>query len=629
VHLWLLAGSIWITAATMVSGAPAGAREAPLLAGYAGAFFGSDSYKRYLPLLRDHGFNAVDLKVHPADFDMNSPEMEAFLTEVVREARAHGLRVLLYLYPEKKGQRDPASATAGPYVGDDGTMHERMYCLYQEEAWLSMFRRVFYLARLSRTLPIEAVKIDIEININTNPCYCDDCWRTFDGASGAHDLPASRRKELLRWSGKEKAYLAHLESRLDRAVIAYRERAHRENPRLRLGMMPARDDLLSRAFARHLATKEAPAYLDNWTPYDGLGWREEVAAARDRLKALNPHNRFIPWFRINRYRPGDLPAHTFALATQTDGYNLWTLSMIHPEEPPRGPGYALPPEHRDVMAYWRAFGEANAAVGQWLAQPTGFQSPFALKPIQPLAPGLDLEGITVPALKPLGPRDTGRPLPAPSTYRGRTLFYLYVPDPAVPIKARIRHQAGKQRNEPIAYAIIDSRGVPLTDDLIQPGETATVTRRAPEAGVYALLVEASEGGGPWYDVSIPEHPYVVGGKKEVYFFRGVSRQYFLVPEGTASFRIHFATGGQHQQARLQLFNSRDERVLDETLVSEQGAKKRFEVKVALEEQGKVWSLLIGRPETMPSPYYSENYYLRLEGIPSYFSDRPDGLLMPR
>ena len=115
---------------------------------------------------------------------------------------------------------------------------------------------------------------------------------------------------------------------------------------------------------------------------------------------------------------------------------------------------------------------------------------------------------------------------------------------------------------------------------------------------------------------------MVGGKKEVYFFRGVSRQYFLVPEGTASFRIHFATGGQHQQARLQLFNSRDERVLDETLVSEQGAKKRFEVKVALEEQGKVWSILIGRPETMPSPYYSENYYPAWRASPATSATGP-------
>ena len=178
-HLWL-AGSIWITAATMVSGAPAGAREAPLLAGYAGAFFGSDSYKRYLPLLRDHGFNTVDLKVHPADFDMNSPEMEGFITEVVREARAHGLRVHLYLYPEKKGQRDRQRQPRG-------RMGRRRH---RARADTASTRRS--LAHVPACLlpgpalapPIEAVKIDIEININNNPCYCDDCWRTFDGASG-------------------------------------------------------------------------------------------------------------------------------------------------------------------------------------------------------------------------------------------------------------------------------------------------------------------------------------------------------------------------------------------------------------------------------------------------------------
>ena len=32
---------------------------------------------------------------------------------------------------------------------------------------------------------------------------------------------------------------------------------------------------------------------------------------------------------------------------------------------------------------------------------------------------------------------------------------------------------------------------------------------------------------------------------------GVSRQYLLVPEGNRVIRIHFATGDQNQQARLQ------------------------------------------------------------------------------
>ena len=471
-------------AGVLLAGAGAPAAPEPILTGYTGAFLGNDGYQRFLPLLRDHGFNAADFKFHPAEFDPKDPAVEAYLADLVRRCQAHGLRVFLYLYPEEKGTRNPQAAASGPYVGDDGVTHQRMYCLFQADAWQAMFRRVFFLARLSRTQAIEGVKIDIELNENSSPCFCDDCWHSFAGAGEKRDLPAAGRAPWLRESGKSDAYLAHLEARLDRAVAAYAARAHAENPRLKLGMMPARDDMLTRAFARGLGTAEAPAILDCWIPYDGLGWREEVGAFRTQMRALNPNSLVIPWFRVNRYRPEDLPAHAYAMATEADGYDMWTISMIHPEQPLKDrAAYALPPQHPDPMAYWRAFGEANRGVRAWVAAGGKTPSPFTLKPIRPLAPDVDLAGLVVPRQAPLGPRDPSAKTPAPTTYRDRTVFLVYAAERERPITARIRHQAGRQRNEPLAWALADAAGKPVSDGLVQPGETATLSQGVPEAGI--------------------------------------------------------------------------------------------------------------------------------------------------
>ena len=634
-HYTMVALTCMVLAGTLLSPTPARAQELQthprILAGYTGAFRDDERerWREYLPLLAEHGFNVVEYKIHPRGFDPEDATMRDFVHTVANAVEEAGLEFYIYLY-EYRTERDPADHAHLPaFMSTDGTINEAMYCLYEPRAWLELFDRAFWVAERSNEVAIAGVKIDVENLQNYRLCVCDQCFSDFArvcGAEGVQVAPAERWAWVREHSDAD-TYTAFLESRIDDAVQQFRERAHAINPDLRLGMMPVRDTHFHRPWIRHLATERAPAVMDSWAMYGGLGWTESVAEERDFVKSLNPHNLFVPWFRPNNYRPEEMGEHAFVAAVEADGYNIWQLNMMHPEQfAARSPSYALPTDYQDPMAYWQAMGEANERVRGWLEAP----HEIAYEPIEMLIERADIGGVTIPDLRPVTPDAAALDEePSETVLRGVNRIMIHVSDPADPIEAQIRHVAGTSRPRAIAWALAKGPDQPVIEGRVEAGETAELSMTVPEAGVYVLVVHAQEGGGPWYSVRVHSHPHGVDASRKAYYFRRAPRQYFWVPEGLESFRVYGETGPRNQQMWVRVWQPDGTEALDHTINSDVAHRETLEIAVPAGTSGAVWSMEIGRPEEMVPTHYSENYWLRVMDASPYLAERPSAVLGER
>lgn len=608
-----------------------------ILAGYTGAFRDDDRqrWREYLPLLAQHGFNTVEYKIHPRGFSRDDLTMLDFVHEVANAVEEAGLDFYIYLYEHRTDRDRIEHAHLPAFMATDGSVNEQMYCLYQPEAWLELFDRAFWVAERSNEVAIAGVKIDVENLQNYRPCVCDSCFYGF--ARDTADLPEVDAEEAPvapedRWAwvrehASDDAYIAWLETRIDAAAEQFRERAHAINPDLRLGMMPVRDSHFHRPWIRHLATERAPAVMDSWVMYGGLGWTESAEQIRDFVKSLNPHNLFVPWFRPNNYRPEEMGEHAFVAAVEADGYNIWQLNMMHPEQfAARRAAYALPTDYQDPMAYWQAMGAANERVQEWLEEP----HEIAYEPIEMLIERADTGGLTMPDLQPVAPDAPAlEEEPGETVLRGVNTVFIHVSDPAETIEIVLRHVSGQSRPRAIAWALAKGPDQPLSEGRIEAGETAELALTVAEAGVYALVIQAQEGGGPWYSVRVRSHPHGVDASRKAYYFRRAPRQYFWVADGVESFQIYAETGARNQEMRVRVWRPDSEQALDHTVNSDVTHRETLQVAVPAGMAGAVWSLEIGRPETLEATHYSENYWVRLIDASPYLAERPDAVLQAR
>jgi len=610
-------------ALVLVVGIAGAQQPEKIMTGYSGAFIGHEHepWRDFIPLLADNGFNACDLKLHPANFDTSTDEFGEFASRVANAVDEAGLDFYAYLY-DAGAKRNPDNPAGPAFVDTDGVTNETMYCLYQTETWMMLFERVFYLAEWSLRAPITGVKIDIEHLHGRQLCMCDHCFGSF---ANAPDVPPAERWAWVEAHGGAEAYEAHLEDLMDQVVRAYEARAHAINPDLRLGVMPIGDDFFHRPWVRYLATERAPAVIDSWPMYSGLGYTDDVGAEYDFVKSLNPHNLYVPWFRINRYRPEDMGAHALVATVKCDGYNMWTIGMIHPSvvEKPRGGGYALPVGYEDPMPYWAELGRANARIREWMTNPTE----ISYEPIDLLVAGIDTESLVFPDLRPVA--TDAVPLaeaPGLTGLRGKNTLFIYVSDPAEPIIVHVRHRAGKQRPEPIAWALADDTGMALHEGQVAPGKTGELSLRVMRPGTYALALQATQGGGAWYGVRVVSHPHGVDASAKAYYFRALPRQYFYVPEGLNEFEVRAETGGGHQAMMVRVWRPDGEAALEHMVNAEVAPRETLKITVPEGMDGSVWSLWVGKPEVMPATHYSENYWVRIVGASPWLADRPDAVV---
>lgn len=344
-----------------------------LLSGYFGFWIDRESeipVDTYADLMQKSAFNTVQIKIQPTRLDLSKADQLNRLKQIVEAFQSRGMVVLVYVYPHPHdGIRDEKlDADLPPFVGADGQRVANRFSLIHWPTWRKIFDNAFQLARASRELPIAGVQFDLETLHNDGISYDDAAWQKFVLLHSALNpaTPPKGRLAALQAAKLDQAYADWFRAQLLEVARRMEREMHAENPSLVLGMMPASENPFYAPFVAALATDKAPAIMDNWCMYNASGYGPEVLKEQQRIKAANAHNLFVPWLRVNNYRPGDITVQGYHAIKNTDGYSSWSLGMLVPGKGPIPMMYQLPADYKPAD-YWRAYQRANEQVRADLA----------------------------------------------------------------------------------------------------------------------------------------------------------------------------------------------------------------------------------------------------------------------
>lgn len=609
-----------VCAALLLSGSVVGGEEMPrperILSGYSGFFLGqhkaAEMEKLYFTKMKEAGFTSVELKIQQNQTRrMDVMKYEADIAELAHRAAANGLWFQIYLYPEHySGNRIPdwpEHRKLPSFVDENGTAHSNTFSLIDYEVWKETFRHAFAFAELSRKYPIGALKFDIETISNTGISYDDRAWRLFAASHPDFpaETPAAERVPLLKKKDAMKVYSGWFMGEFDKVVRRLETELHAINPQLSLGVMPATHGWMSDAFIRLLGTAGAPAVIDDWSMYNGEGFNSQVIAARDAVKRKNPHNLYVPWFRINSYSTAQLASNVYHAAVRTDGYSNWTMAMIAGLSLPSS--YALP-AGETAEKYFAAYRTANQAVAMDIREKTLGQAtriPFVA--VKALVPPLNYSRLTIPELVPSGNGDLGSGQQEFVLRDQRTL--LIYAEAGREIKIKLRHLAGQNRPLALQYAVLDREKKVLRNEAISPSGEETFTVRAPYTGMYALVVTGGNDGQAWYSVQVFNPYFAFDARGGVYFFSAPVRFYTTA-------RVMTVDSSERQAFSLSL-NAGKPQVY--------AGKQSYRI----DSLSGMTQVDFAKPNPPLSGYYTQDFIIRLPGerMPLLFAS-PERVLKP-
>jgi len=581
--------------------------------------------EQMLDMLAGAHFTAFYAKfqgVGDRQFDLTDPEQRARVKLVAEACAERGLALVAYTYHHphhgRNPERFPEQAAFEPLVTAEGKTVEDRFALAEDATWRYVSDEVFRLAEASLEMPIACVGIDVEVVIGLPNSYNDAAWIDFAREHGLDaELPAERRGAFIAEQGLEQAYTDWYSARWDGVVKRWCEQIHEINPDLSIGIMPAHHEhRMVKPFCIHAGTARAPAIIDNWGMYNGGGLTEDLLAQQEQVKALNPHNRFVLWFRPDSYRPEDLRVQAYHTLLRTDGYCNWHIGMVLPNAD------AAEPERAEARTRIAAYAEANQAARADIA--AGREEPsIPFKPVEPMVAELYVDALAarpIPQLAPFGD-GSGEDRWIPTRELQRFLIYA---EGGTPISIGLQHLAGSRRPLALHYALIGPEGDVLRDEAVSPGASAEFSVDAPITGTYALWITGGAGGQAWYGVNIHSAHFAfparekdgVGG--QLFYMKSWGPNCFFLTRSEAEAPARLvATTGQSQVFTVQIGDA------EPVLVDSKG--QSFDLPTGLDPI----RVVISEPARMPENTYIQGVYLATEGaVHPYLSIAPGRRLLP-
>jgi hypothetical protein len=575
------------------------------------------------PLAGAHftAFYAKFQGVGDRQFDLTDPEQRARVQLVADACAERDLALVAYTYHHphhgRNPERFPEHAEMEPLVMASGRVVEDRFALANYDTWRYISDETFQLAEASLEMPIACVGIDIEHFMGAAASYDDEAWADF---AAEHDfdaeMPAEQRGPFIAEQGMAEEYTEWYFERWDAVIERWCDEIHQINPEVSIAIMPAHHThRMTRPFCVHAGTEQAPAVIDDWGMYNGSGLTEELLAEQEEVKNLNPHNRFVLWFRPDSYRPDDIRVQAYHTLMKTGGYCNWHIGMILPGEE------ATAEECAEADARWEAYAEANETALADIA--AGREPTIPFKPVEPMVAEMDLDALCareIPQLTPVGD-GSGEDRWIPT--RDLQQFLIHA-EGGGQVNVALRHLAGDARPLSLQYALLKPDGSVLRNEAVAPSETAEFSVDVPEAGTYALWITGGAGGQAWYGVQIRNPHFAfptrgdggVGGRLFYIKAWGPRTLYLTRSDADAPAGL-MADTGRNQIFTVQVNDG------DAQLVDAEG--RTFELPAGTDPI----RLVIGEPEEMPDATYIQGVYLSVEGaVHPYLSIAPERRLLP-
>jgi hypothetical protein len=402
-----------------------------------------------LRLLHQHGFNTV--LVADGAYQLKEDLWRAW-GMLAGELHVQVFPVLNFAVPQElKGQYRP-------YLNRDGAIDHATPCPLDREYWQAVIGQRFeQLAQLSTVIPIAGLLFDSEMygsdfSIYYEPCFCDICWKQFvqtaqpiaptSEPQNIADLPRDQRFDYLVRHHLFWRYTDVQTQQVQAILAQIEQQVHAINPHLLFGYLGHRNNWFYTGLIQGLGTITRPVlvftestYVVGSTPYA----MEEMEFVTKQTKGERQNDspwwegsgegklaRYIPGLWLARFFPDDLPAQLYHLATQTDGYWIFTADSLWKDA--KEPKRRFAALHGRKEDYWAAIKHANEDIVRFSQAPESYQ---------PDLPSIFLSSYYDPLQNRLFTRPSLRrflqqiPLKEGSdaeiTYRAETLFHCLNP----------------------------------------------------------------------------------------------------------------------------------------------------------------------------------------------------------
>ncbi len=565
--------------------------------------------KDYLIPMEKAKFNVCDLKLHGLH-NLSDSELDSRLKKLSIIINKHGMVFTAYTYGWPRHRNPQTNADLPAYVNGQGKTIPDKFSLIHYKVWKTLFTDGFRLARASRTIPIAAVKFDIETIQTDAVSYDDKSWKMFSQPRELDiNVPASRRLAYLKDKKLNNEYTNWYHRQYEKLAARMAKDLHAINPDLSLGVMPF-SKKMSMAMGKEFGTKRAPVIVDNWLMYNGSGFDAAVLKAQKKTKTLSPYILFVPWFRINSYRPEYIACNAYHAASACNGYNSWVGGMLS-QHPAKKQIYKLP-SGTTAEEYYTAYKKANEAVLDDLKANRKRAALIPMKKIKPLVAKLDLKELKIPSLKSVG---SGKGKVKGFVLRSQQIIYFNA-DSGEKIKFEITHLANKKRPIALQYIIFDSNKNILRNDPVSPGEKTVFDIFFPKKGTGALVISGGIGGQAWYSVKIHAgHIGLLAGMQKkpfrntAYLFKG--NDFYVLHSKNDKDYLQISLG--RIQRGLITFNG----------VCENIYNKAHTFKLKGNEPIKVG---VHKLPNMPKGFYFQDVCVMVNSKSPYLSDGPERLL---
>ncbi|MHC4394355.1 MAG: hypothetical protein ACYS1A_01745 [Planctomycetota bacterium] len=224
----------------------------------------------------------------------------------------------------------------------------------------AIHERFLELSKLSQTIPIAGVAIDLEMyNANiaafADYCLCDYCFERFlQGRTVSNPIAIDQREDYLSKTKQFKAYLEFMENHVSQMVKKTLQQLKDTNPDFLIGALDLDvDNTYCRGFTKGFGDSRTPVLVFAENTYY-TGYTDEVSKLTRRFKDYNAKLVIGLWQR--KFPPANLAEQYYHCAKDSDGYWIYTMESLSSRD-----FKSLPFNNR---YYWQAIHLANSELSK-------------------------------------------------------------------------------------------------------------------------------------------------------------------------------------------------------------------------------------------------------------------------
>ncbi len=573
--------------------------------------------------IADAGFNVVVPRKGASDL--------SYLEKAAGWADDHDISFM----PWMRGYKPPGD---GPkMVWADGTVTPITSPL-SDHLWDWLTRRMTSYAKIStRVDSFMGVFLDYEIYQNPkngNAFSLSYDQRTLQKFAEAQDvdlpsLDPGERKQWLQEQGIHGEFSKYQVQRWRTRCRRLREKVDNINPSFQFCVYPAPGTpFMRQAVYPEWSSEQAPIILADHSGYGRRGaiphslalQQNRQAFLRNRREVASrdfPH-RYIGGIdpKVEGADPEFSGKNALMQAQASDGYWVFYEGPTQSSWQDRRVYFTPGPEDHEAYMKWFRWANRhieNGTLDAW-EEPRETRDPI----LTPAA------GVELTPTNEKGAQWTPSRLEKPGTHLRGSGTYFFRAKQDQPISLYLRgHQLGNYPDQPV-YLIRDVRGRELKRGRIPLGELVKVQFQPEEDGIYQLITfsrsnSASARIGAPHWVMVP--PGFPDAKKGMSISNHARRLFFHVPEGTEEFTVVMQTpDSDAEQVDARVLNPQGQTVAN----GHSARTLTLDVTVPQSKRGRAWSLVIEEPEHG----VFEDVELRLDGIPTLFSESPEALMVP-